>query len=140
MRRKRILKKLVPEYEAPMGEINITPLVDVSFTILIIFILIAPILEQGITLKLPQAKAKKFESQESLTIEIDKKGWIFLDGERVSQENLANMLSTLAEVRKEMSVLIRADQDNAYGTIIDILDTIKNAGFEHVGLVTRDKP
>ena len=138
-RRKRILKNLVPEYEPPMSEINITPLVDVSFTILIIFILVAPILEQGINLTLPRAKAKKISNEESLTVEVDQKGWIYLDGERVTLETLKNTLLTVAQVKEDLTILIKADYRNSYGTFIDVLDTIKNAGIDNIGVVTREK-
>ncbi|MBN1522540.1 MAG: biopolymer transporter ExbD [Candidatus Aureabacteria bacterium] len=138
-RRKRILKRLVPDYQPPLSDINITPLVDVSFTILIIFILVAPILEQGINLVLPRSKASKIESEESLTVEIDQKGWIFLDGERVTIETLRNTLLTIAQVKENLTILIKADYRNSYGTVVDVLDTIKNAGIEKIGIVTREK-
>lgn len=138
-RRKRILKNLVPDYQPPLSDINITPLVDVSFTILIIFIIIAPIMEQGINLTLPRATANKIENEESLTVEVDQKGWIFLDGERVTIETLKNTLFTIAQVKENMAVLIKADYRNSYGAVVDVLDTIKNAGIENVGIVTREK-
>ena len=138
-RRKRILKNLVPDYQPPLSDINITPLVDVSFTILIIFIIVAPIMEQGINLTLPRATANKIENEESLTVEVDQKGWIFLDGERVTIETLKNTLFTIAQVKENMAVLIKADYRNSYGAVVDVLDTIKNAGIENVGIVTREK-
>ncbi|MCK5707397.1 MAG: biopolymer transporter ExbD [Candidatus Aureabacteria bacterium] len=138
-KRRYLIKQFSSEGQTPLSEINITPLVDVTFVILIIFILVAPILEQGINITLPRSKASKIESEESLTIEINEQGWIYLDGERVSKETLNNSLYTLAKVKKNMTVLIKADYKNSYGAIVDILDSIKSAGFENIGIVTREK-
>lgn len=140
MNRNHSVRKFSPEAETLMSEVSITPIVDCALVLLIIFMILAPIAEQGINIKLPQAKAKKIESQESLSVEVDSKGWIYLDGERVTEETLTNMLFSLAQAKKNLTVYVKADQRNAYGTIVGLLDTIKNTGIENIGIVTQEKP
>ena len=138
MSKKRLLNKNFEE-EKPLNEINITPLVDVSFTILIIFILIAPSIEQGIKINLPKAKAKKIEAKDSLIVELDKKGRIYLEGQRVTENRLFNILQPISKTKKNATVFLKADKANSYGKIIKILDIIKTSGLENVGLITEEK-
>ena len=137
MNRKRL--KITTDEENPLDEINITPLVDVSFTILIIFILIAPSIEQGINIKVPKASSKKIEAKQSLIVELDKKGRLYLEGERITKETLSKILQPLALSKKNATVFLKADESNNYGKIIDIIDIIKTSGIENVGLITREK-
>jgi biopolymer transport protein TolR len=133
-------RKFITEEESMMSDVSITPLVDCAFTILIVFMLLAPIAEQGLGIKLPRARAKKIESKDSFSVEIDSKGWIYLDKERVTEETLSNMLSALATTKENLTVYLKADQRNSYGTIVEIMDIIKNAGIENLGIVTQEKP
>jgi len=123
-----------------ISTINVTSLVDVTLVILIIFILIAPIMEQGLSLDLPKATAEKIKTKEALTIEVDRTGRLFLDQFPVSWIEFRNRLKSIASFNPEQSVLIRADKDNKYGDIIRILDIVKGAGLTKVGFITQPKP
>lgn len=119
-----------------MSTINMTSLVDVSLVVLIIFILIAPIMEQGISLNLPKSTSGKVKSKEALTIEVNKKGQLFLDTLPVSYETFEARIKSIASYNKDQAILIRADQNNKYGDMIKIIDIIKRAGLHSIGLLT----
>ncbi|EKD28624.1 MAG: hypothetical protein ACD_79C00256G0003 [uncultured bacterium] len=123
--------------EDVINGINVTPLVDVSLTVLVIFILIAPIMEQGISINLPKATADKVKSKEALTVEVDKTGRIFLDATQVSLYEFQQRIKSIASFNAEQSILIRADQENKYGSIVKIIDIIKQAGLTKMGILTR---
>ncbi len=125
--------------EELLSTINVTSLVDVTLVILIIFILIAPIMEQGISLNLPKATSAKIKSKEALTIEVDKKGQIYLDSLPVSLTIFESRIKSIASFNKEQAILIRADQNNKYGDIVEIIDIIKSAGLTKLGILTQEK-
>jgi len=122
-----------------LSNINVTSLVDVTLVILIIFILIAPIMEQGISLTLPKATSAKIKSKEALTIEVDKNGQIFLDSLPVSLSIFESRIKSIASFNKDQAILIRADQNNKYGDIVRIIDIIKFSGLTKLGILTQEK-
>lgn len=125
--------------EELMSSINVTSLVDVTLVILIIFILIAPIMEQGISLSLPKATAAKIKSKDALTIEVDKSGRVYLDSLPVSLKLFKDRLKSIAMINPDQAILIRADEANKYGDIVLIIDMIKQSGLTKVGILTLPK-
>ena len=125
--------------EELLSTINVTSLVDVTLVILIAFILIAPIMEQGISLNLPKATSAKIKSKEALTIEVDKKGQTYLDSFPVSITIFTSRIKNIASFNKEQAILIRADQNNKYGDIVKIIDLINSAGLTKLGILTQEK-
>ena len=119
--------------------INVTSLVDVMMTVLIIFMLIAPIMEQGISLSLPQATAEKIQTKEALTVEVDRSGQIYLDAMPVNFIDFRYRLQAVANYNKDQAILIRADEGNKYGDIVQIIDMIKQLGLFKVGIMTRPR-
>lgn len=123
--------------EEIMSSINLTSLIDVSLVVLIMFILIAPIMEQGINLNLPKAVAGQVKAKDALTVEVDAKGQIYLDLTPVNYHELELRMKSVASLDSEQAILIRADQNNKYGDIVRIIDIIKSAGLTKVGILTR---
>lgn len=121
------------------AQINVTSLVDVSLVILIIFILIAPIMEQGINLNLPSSESGQVKTKNGLTVEVDASGLIYLDGTRVSKTEFRDRLESVKEIQKDNPILIRADQSNSYKMIIEVLDIIRQSGLQKIGLITKQK-
>ena len=119
--------------------IDVTPLVDVSLTTLIIFILIAPMIEHGIKLDLPVSSASKIEMTESLTVSISHNGDVYLDSRVVTLRELEAILIGIQGKSPETIVVIRGDAKVPYGKIIEVIDIVKNCGLEHVGMSTREK-
>ncbi len=120
-----------------MSEINVTPLVDVMLVLLIIFMVAAPMMMQGMDVQLPQTKAKAISSRdERLVVSLNKNQEIFINEYRVNRSELQEKLKILYQNKKEGEVFLRADRSLPYGFVIQIMSDIKNAGIEKLGMVT----
>jgi TolR protein len=117
-----------------MSEINVTPLVDVMLVLLIIFMVTAPLLQQGIDVNLPQAKGKALPPEERLTIVIKKDGLIFLNDNPFTLPELKNKLEALSQSNPD--VFLRADKDVSYGLVAQVMGEVKEAGIEKLGMIT----
>jgi biopolymer transport protein ExbD len=122
------------------NEINVINLVDVILCILVAFILAAPIMEQGIDVRLPTSKPSKIKSQEdSLTVSISPPGKIYLNDQRVTLDELKKRLQSVAGTSPETTVVLRADEALNYGVVIKVLDGIRNSGLNRTKITTRPK-
>lgn len=130
MPRKRRIRK------GPITDVNVTSLVDVTMMLLIIFILVAPILNQGIELELPEAATADPEPEEGLRISVGPEGEIFLDGKPVLPQALDDEFRARARKNPELPVLLEGDHRLAYGTVLDVLDRARLAGLTRVSLAT----
>nr|WP_321467168.1 protein TolR [uncultured Desulfobulbus sp.] len=120
-----------------MADINVTPLVDVMLVLLIIFMVTAPMMTQGLEVELPEATTKALEQQEEpLVVTITKEGEVFLKKEKMTPELLQERLSAMpAEVKKE-GIFLRADKSIAYGVVTSTMADIHAAGFDKLGMIT----
>jgi biopolymer transport protein ExbD len=123
------------------ADINVTPLVDVMLVLLIIMMLIAPMLQQGVSVKLPQAAntADKPETQDQTVVAVTSDKRLYLNGVPVQEGDLRNQIQTLMETKKEKIVLIKGDEDAPYSAIMNAMDRLREANIENVGLVTERK-
>ncbi|UCD83728.1 MAG: protein TolR [Deltaproteobacteria bacterium] len=120
-----------------LSEINVTPLVDVMLVLLIIFMVTAPMMEQGIEIDLPQASAKALESKEKqLILTITRDNEIYLNKRRCELEGLRNKLKELYNNRSDKEIYLRADSKVPYGFVIKTMAEIKGAGIEDLALIT----
>ncbi len=121
----------------PVAEINVTPLVDVMLVLLVIFMVTAPFMENGIPIQLPKAKTKAIEKGENpVTLTLTKENRIYLNKEEVYLANLAARLSLLFKSRNRKEIFIRADGALPYSAVAVAMATVKNAGIDKIGLVT----
>ena len=127
--------------EQSMADINVTPLVDVMLVLLIIFMITAPMLHQGIEVVLPQAEAASLpqRAQDPLVLSINREGLVFLQDQPIHQSQLIERLSSLLEARDEDTVFIKGDREVSYGRIMEVLDLLNQGGIVNVGMVT-EKP
>ncbi len=118
-----------------LSEINVTPLVDVMLVLLIIFMVTAPMMQSGIGINLPQAETESSPAEEGLTLTITKDRYIHIENSVINQFLLEKKLKEYFFGKEKKVVFIRADESLTYGYVIHILDIIKKAGVEIVGLI-----
>ncbi len=120
-----------------VSQINVTPLVDVMLVLLVIFMVTAPILQQGIELKLPTVKAAALPGkEEQFVVSITRDSGIYLNDAKLSAPELTDKLAAISRERPDREVFIRADEQVPYGEVIRTMAAIKAAGIENVGMVT----
>ena len=120
-----------------MSDINVTPFVDVMLVLLIIFMVTAPMMVQGIDVSLPEATAKPLASEkEPLIITINNNNQIFINDYEVTLGFLQDKLANVLEGRSDRELYFRADKDIAYGMVVQVMSEIKSAGVEKLGMVT----
>ncbi len=120
-----------------MSEINMTPLMDLTFLLLITFIITFPLVEQGIPVNLPKGKAQELPQKKTALLSMNAQGEIFLDKTRVPKPNLARQLTALKAQNAELTVLVRADEKLDYGKVIEILKVLYDCKITKMALVTQ---
>ncbi len=121
-----------------VADINVTPLVDVMLVLLIIFMVTAPMMTQGLEVNLPETTTKSLRQQEEpLMVSISKEGNVYLGKIKVELSFLRQQLERLPEEKKKQAIYLRADQEVPYGMVIKTMAEIKLAGFEKLGMITR---
>ncbi len=119
------------------NEINMTPFVDVVLVLLIIFMVTAPLLEQGIKLNLPVAKGGSLDKEEEpVVISLKEDEAVFINSQSVTQQNLDKRIELMFKGRKDKNIFIKADAKLPYGFVAKIISKIKQGGVEKIGLVT----
>jgi biopolymer transport protein TolR len=120
------------------SEINVTPLVDVMLVLLIIMMVITPMLQQGISVRLPLATntVPKPDTQEQTTVAIGSGGEIYVNAKPIRGSELAAKLTEILENKKDKLVFIRADQEARYSDVMDAMDQLRTAQIEDVALIT----
>ena len=121
-----------------ISQINVTPLVDVMLVLLVIFMVTAPIIQQGVQVNLPQARAGAIPgTEELLVVTITKSGKVYLNDNPMSLGELGDKLRAIRKLQRDKQVYLRADQDVRYGLVMKTIAEIKQAGIERLGMVTR---
>lgn len=120
-----------------LSEINVTPLVDVMLVLLIIFMVTAPLMQEGISVNLPRVVAAPLENTEdSLILTITGNEKIFIEKTALTLGNLPEKLTAILKTKKNKDVYIRADSGAKYGFVMQVLSAVRSAGIEEVGLIT----
>jgi len=120
-----------------MADINVTPLVDVMLVLLIIFMVTAPMLTQGVDVALPQASAKAMQSdEERLVLTVDANSRIFVGKQPVEFNRLSPVLKRIVSQRTDRQVFFRADRSVPYGFVVKVIAEVRNSGIEKLGMVT----
>ncbi len=120
-----------------MSEINVTPLVDVMLVLLIIFMVTAPMLMQGVEVNLPKTTTKNIKTKEEpLMLTVNKEKEIFIEKHRITLDNLEIKIQKIFQNRKDKEILLRADKEVPYGFVIKVIAKVKQAGIDKLGMVT----
>jgi len=130
----------------PIADINVVPYIDVMLVLLIIFMITAPIVQQGVEIDLPQAAAKPMspDQEEPVVVSVDKKGDFYLDigdnpDKPIDAQLMVNRIAAVRQLKPDIPVLVRGDREVGYGRVVDAMVLLQRAGVEKVGLMT-DQP
>lgn len=120
-----------------MAEINVTPFVDVMLVLLVIFMVTAPMMQQGVQVNLPKADTKAMTpAEESVVVSVDKSGRTYIDKDEVPAGDLKSRLASMFATRAKKEVFLKADAGVPYGEVVRAMADIKGAGIERLGMIT----
>lgn len=120
-----------------MSDINVTPLVDVMLVLLIIFMVTAPMMMQGVNVSLPHTTSAPLTAEKDhLTLTIDRSQQVFINDYKVALDTLQAKMEKILEGRPDQKVYLRADKGVPYGVVVHVISQVKNAGVEKLGMVT----
>jgi len=123
--------------DSSIAQINVTPLVDVMLVLLVIFMVTAPIIQQGVSVDLPKVAAAPLPgSEEQLVVNVGQTGQVHLNDTAMTPEQLTEKLRAIAAARPDRQVFVRADQAVSYGQVMRVMAAVRDAGLVKVGLVT----
>ena len=120
-----------------IDEINMTPLLDLTFLLLIAFMITMPLMEYGTSIKAPEMNSEKLPDENFKTVTISKTGTLTLDKEVLSQEELIAKLQQIKTEQPKLSLLLKADGERSYKDVIELMALIRKSGFKDVTLVTQ---
>lgn len=127
------------DLQAPLAEINMTPLVDVMLVLLVIFLVTAPMLNNAIKMNLPSEAAAQITEQKAITISVDSTGKYYFNDQEISAQALEDRLREIAKDNTKQSIHIRADVAVSYGKVSHALAILQRYGFTNIGFVTEPK-
>ena len=126
--------------EQEFAEINVTPLVDVMLVLLVIFMVTAPMMQQGMQVNLPKAESKALPApEESVVVTIERNGRLFINSAEIPADELQTRLDGIFAGKSRKEIFLKADKDVPYGEVVKTMAVIKGAGIERLGMVTEPK-
>lgn len=124
----------------PIGEINMTPLIDLTFLLLITFVITFPLIQTGIPVNLPRGRAADLPTEHKRTVTLDRQGRLFVDDAPITREVFQREMTELGRREPDTIILIRADEGIAYGKLVEVLRLLHEARLARIALVTQPEP
>jgi biopolymer transport protein TolR len=135
---------MIPDSERRLGpalsEINVTPFVDVMLVLLVVFLVTAPMLFRGIDVRVPRTETRTVQPEERLVLTVTKEGAVFVGEQPITLARLERLLASLRQRNPKAAVFLRADERAAYGSVMKVMDIVKKAGIDRLGMVTEPLP
>ncbi|MBI2081492.1 MAG: biopolymer transporter ExbD [candidate division NC10 bacterium] len=133
-----------PDSEQRLGgalsEINVIPFVDVMLVLLVIFLVTAPMLLTGIDVRVPRTETRTVQPEERLVLTVTRDGAVFVGEQPITLARLERLLAGLRQRNAKAAVFLRADERAAYGAVVKVMDVVKKAGIDRLGMVTEPLP
>lgn len=120
-----------------MGEVSLVPLIDTFATLLVIFMVTAPMVQNSIKVDLPQGKSREVGATQEFVVTVGKDGRLFFNSYPVERKKLIGVVQKALGSKEDIPVFVRADQVVSYGKVIEVVDDLKQAGVKYVAMSTR---
>lgn len=117
-------------------EINIVPLLDLVLTVLFFYMVVSPMMSRGLDVNLPKSEASTIKPEERVVLTVTRGQEVFLEQERVDVAKLKDILAAVRKQKPRVNVYLRADRDVPYGIVVKVMDSVKRAGIDRLGMVT----
>jgi biopolymer transport protein TolR len=117
-------------------EINIVPLLDLVLTVLFFYMIVSPMMSRGLDVNLPRSQANTIKPEDRIVITVTREEAVFVEQERVSIDKLGGVLDAIRKNKPRINVYLRADKNAPYGAVVGVMDVVKRAGIDRLGMVT----
>ncbi len=119
-----------------MREINLVPLIDVLLVVLFFYMIISPMMSRGLDVNLPKSEANTVKQEDRVVLTVTRSQELFVEQERVNVSKLKDVLESIRKSKPLVNVYLRADKDAPYGAVVQVMDVVKRAGIDRLGMVT----
>ena len=123
-----------------MREINLVPLIDVLLVVLFFYMIISPMMSRGLDVNLPKSEANTVKPEDRIVLTVTRNQELFVEKERVDISKLKDVLDSIRRSKPLINVYLRADKEAPYGAIVQVMDLVKRAGIDRLGMVTEPAP
>jgi biopolymer transport protein TolR len=117
-------------------EINLVPLIDVLLVVLFFYMIISPMMSRGLDVNLPKSEANTVKQEDRVVLTVTRSQGLFVEQERVDVAKLKDVLDSIRKSKPLINVYLRADKDAPYGAVVQVMDVVKRAGIDRLGMVT----
>jgi biopolymer transport protein TolR len=117
-------------------EINLVPLIDVLLTVLFFYMIVSPMMSRGLDVNLPKSESNTVKPEDRVVLTVTRSQEIFVEKERIDISKLKEVLDSIRRSKPQINVYLRADRDAPYGAVVQVMDVVKRAGIDKLGMVT----
>ena len=117
-------------------ELNLVPLIDVLLVVLFFYMIISPMMSRGLDVNLPKSESNTVKQEDRIVLTVTRAQEVFVEKERVDITRLRGILDSIRKTRPQVNVYLRADRDAPYGAVVQVMDVVKKAGIDKLGMVT----